>query len=281
MRELVYVSERKLRQFSPRRSASGWWERITGLAIKGPFGLGEASVSLANGTSVRHLNLAQVIRYIERAHRPLASYLDEALEPGQWIKFEARLSYKFRRWEDGYGQSRAMLFFWEPTPHDSPTVTRLLLHGSPAHLVGAADVPETSFSFSHGPAFAEWLATIAEKENETIRKRINNKTVNLPPFIEPAKYAGQTLRDLDLGLPIQRTPGEILQHELKRNEPTERFVDTLASQMAGWMAGYAQVTAVLHLDSKFDTSQLVVASPLFVERHANSSRRCQRTNTAS
>jgi hypothetical protein len=70
-----------------------------------------------------------------------------------------------------------------------------------------------------------------------------------PLFWDPMKYAGQVLRDLDHGLSAQRflwggPPWR------KEEEPTERFIDSLAAQMAVWMAGYARVTLVLNLNSK-------------------------------
>jgi ribosomal protein L17 len=228
------------------------------VGLKAPLGLGEASFSLAEDAPSRDADLASIVKYIDRSASP-KSYLDEDLEPGDWIKFEAWLSYKFRRWSE----QKSILMFWEPK--SSTANTRLLLHGSPNHLIGSSAVPETDFSFSSGQGFAEWLIEVAEGISRG-DERAFKAAAEPSPVLDLAKYAGQVLRDLDRGLPSQRAANDSLELQLKRSETAERFIDRVAERMASYMGGYARVTIVLDLDSKFDKARLVVASPLFVER---------------
>jgi hypothetical protein len=249
--------------------------------VKAPLGLGELSVSVADASAARHPDLDTVIRYINRSSPPPKSYLQDDLEPGEWMTFEALLSYKFRRWgDDPYAQ--AVLLFWEPKfRQEEEEETRLLLHGSPSHLIGSPIVPDTEFSFSYGPVFAEWLIAVSEDTSGNDEHGLVEMARTESPMYDLVKYTGQVLRDLDRGLPAQRNINYAYQshqlkqflksHELSSPETTEHFGDRAASYLASWMGGYARVTTVLNLDPKFDTGRVVVASPLFVEQLKKSS----------
>jgi hypothetical protein len=265
MRELVYLSSRKLMEFHSTRSRGSLFKRVAGIGIKAPLGLGEVNVSLTGDASSADPDLAKVVKYIDRSASP-KSYLEEDLKSGDWVKFEAWLSYKFRRW-DGQNEQREILLFWEPQP--STADTRLLLHGSPNHLIGLRAVPETDFSFSYGQGFAEWLIWVSEGISRGDERAFSAAT-DASPYLDLPKYAGQVLRDLDRGLPVQRAGNSSHELQLRKSEASERFIDQVAAKMASYMGGYARVTAVFDLNSKFDKGRLVVASPLFVERRQRS-----------
>lgn len=249
------------------------------------MGLGEINLEPPSENQAAGRDLERAIRSIRRLNPH--PHIDEGIEPGQWISFDARLSYKFRTWRryrdepgilDSLGASSLIerqddtaapsfeaLFFWEPEPLP-PGAVRLLLHGSPRHLLGNSVVPEASFNFSSGPDFAAWLAA-ADDLNRARGPRADALANIGQPFDRLTKCAGQLIRDLDRGLPDQRREDGRRSGGLRRDEePAERVIDLLAAKMAGRMTGYARVTIVFNLESKFDNGRLVVASPLFVER---------------
>ncbi|WP_425271067.1 SAVMC3_10250 family protein [Micromonospora noduli] len=279
MRDFVYVSTRKVSQIQFGNERRRWWSRISSLGFKAPLGLGELTFSLADGAEASRPKLAEAIKLVERANRPITSYQNESLESGQWVSFDARLSFKCRTWRDRNDQARAALLFWQPAPLESGTTTRILLHGSPAHLVGAAAAPDREFGFSYGPNFAEWLSRVSEgiaRDDDSYTR--NDQGDVRRDHADVEKYAGQVLRDLDGGPPTQRAGNDSHALQLKRSEAADRFIDQLAVRMAQKMVGLAQVTTVLELDTRFDQGRLVIASPLYVER-ANQGQQSRRRST--
>jgi hypothetical protein len=120
MRELIYLSDRKLSQFRQERR-HGFRVREIGVP-----GVGQVGVE-PNADS----HLDDVIDYLSGTAR---WYQDEGLAFGDWIQFEATLSYTVFAGED----FQPALFFVEA---EGPG--RLILHGSPQHLVGSTSPPVT------------------------------------------------------------------------------------------------------------------------------------------
>jgi len=118
MRELVYLSERKLSQFllDPDR----WWNSITGISAT-PIG----GIQLKNNQTNLSNKLNAIIKHLKAAKR----FDDPTVKVGDWIIFLAALRpFLFS------GETETPVVFVEPPGHDRKA--RLLLHGSERHLVG-------------------------------------------------------------------------------------------------------------------------------------------------
>jgi hypothetical protein len=146
MRELVYLSERKLRSFQRDKPKTGLLRRFKEAEAKGPFGIG-AKLALSEDTSRRHPDLARVIRHIDESSRSARWFEEDALKPGDWVHFEARMNYRVI---EIAARSRRLdpvsaLLFWD-APDDRNLSTRLLLHGAAEHLEreSAAEPPTRS-----------------------------------------------------------------------------------------------------------------------------------------
>jgi hypothetical protein len=107
MRELVYLSKRKLATFHP-----------------------ELPAARADPPS-----LDDVLAYLTETPGKLRWYAEDGLRPGQWIQFEALLSWEVMDLED----ARPVVFFAEP---DVTATPRLVLHGSPRHLLEEPEAPQ-------------------------------------------------------------------------------------------------------------------------------------------
>lgn len=132
VRELVYLSKRKLRQFD-----LGWWRDLRArvkATIKPP------GIELTVETDVRRSDLAAldaVIAALERSDRAPV-WFTEDVQPGQWVRFEAPMSYTT------IGTAIVFLDVDEQSPaYPSGGQVRLMLHGSAVHLAGS-DPPRTS-----------------------------------------------------------------------------------------------------------------------------------------
>lgn len=192
MRELIYLSERKLTQFrengSPRRR---WKRRVSELGATAPLGLGELQFTLADGPQ-RHPNLERVLRHLESLTPKPAEYFEASPDAGQWVKFKTRMNYQLVRpttdgWSDEgehieHPAGPAAVVFWEPHSRLEPWSSakpRLVLHGSPEHLLGlAATTPEPtdlSVSRSYPPGFMDLLYTATGPA--TVRIRVGHSVI--------------------------------------------------------------------------------------------------------
>lgn len=90
MRELVYLSERKLRQFQDERPP-GWFRRIKEVGFKAPFGVGEAKVPLTDESASPVPSLDRVLRKLEKSDRVPEWFEDEEISTGDWVTFETGL----------------------------------------------------------------------------------------------------------------------------------------------------------------------------------------------
>jgi hypothetical protein len=143
MREMLYVSRRKLLQFQEVYSRPVWWRRVTKFGLKAPLSLGEVSLELNGPGGPRIPSLDSVIQQISLN---AAWYQDQsALDPGQWVQFEARMNYATTSLKDGQIEpgDDGPLVFWEPEDRDlrrdGKRSIRLLLHATADGLVGAHD----------------------------------------------------------------------------------------------------------------------------------------------
>jgi hypothetical protein len=140
MRELVYLSERKLSEFRPE-SRRGFRVRELGVPGFGQVGIEQQGDSHLDDV-IDHLG--GIARWFE----------EDGLSPGEWVQFEATMSYLVLE----PPRASAVLLF-----ADEPGGRRLLLHGSPDHLVGTP--PGTRLpapSVSLGPVLSRTLAAYVD-----------------------------------------------------------------------------------------------------------------------
>ncbi|MCX4489870.1 SAVMC3_10250 family protein [Streptomyces anulatus] len=245
MRELIYLSERKLAQFhetgSPRRR---WRRRVSELGATAPLGLGELQFTLTDAPQGRP-NLERVLRHIESLTPKPAEYSEVSPDAGRWVKFKTRMNYQLVRpttdgWNDNgelveHPVGPAAVVFWEPDSRLDPSASakpQLVLHGSPEHLLGLAgtapDPEGLSVSRTYPPGFMDLLYGDRPRNGEN--------------------------------------PGTALSHLLRQLDG--RF----PPHAAGLFAGYARVTFGLEMPfsigGRSAVSRVVVASPLYVEHAA-------------
>ena len=138
MRELLYLSEDKLRAFQPER---GRRFRVREIGVPG---VGQVGV---DPPADAHLDA--VVEHLSGIAR---WYAEDGLVAGDWVQFETAL---------GYTVFEPLLLFAEP-----PGDRRLVLHGSPHHLFGGGTAPEgPATGLSHRPALRAVLARFASHEH--------------------------------------------------------------------------------------------------------------------
>lgn len=93
MRELIYLSERKLSQFVDD-GKDGRRRRVNQIGATAPMGLGGLQVGLSESTRSDHPRLAAVVRHLEKGTPAPTSFTDESLRPGQWVRFTADMNYQ-------------------------------------------------------------------------------------------------------------------------------------------------------------------------------------------
>lgn len=230
MRELIYLSDRKLNQFVD--DGKGGRRRLTQIGATAPMGLGGLQVGLSEQTSGEHPRLVEVVRHLEKTAAP-RPFTDEDVRPGEWVRFRADMIYRifhdpeeFRGLGSGTPGPPALLF-WDPQPPDGEWPTRLLLHGSPEHLVGtrAGETPSApshhTDAMSSPMGLVDFLIGLSQQS-----------------FSQTLSF---TLSDLDRRFPIE---------------------------VAARVTGFARVTANVKVEGPFGIGtgpRVVVASPLFVE----------------
>jgi hypothetical protein len=253
MRELVYLSDRKLRQFLPDPVPR--WRRLGHIRaeVKAPLGSVSIEPTLPNDVAAQRAHLEKVIANVEQNAQWFES---DALHPGEWIFLEEQLNYRTFR---APGEIEVVLFL--NLNRNNPGQTRLLLHGSPEHLSGPAPRGyslETNYgSASDRPIFTDLVGV-------------------LPDLI----------KDLDSGIDLQALHSDGPYHEARKRsvwgpytledqikEIVKAFDKSNHSVTAAWLSGYARVTAVFDPElyrNPFDAGHnyvkaVVVASPLYLE----------------
>jgi hypothetical protein len=225
MRELIYLSTVKLRQFLPDRPPSRW-AKVKEVETQVPGG-GFRVVFPEDGESPEASLNCVLHHMLIDSDAPPRWYQEDGLQPGQWVQFEARMNYEIVAGDPAGSDTGGVLVFWEVSDQDADEgeegTQRLLLHGSPKHLLSAEGGAETEpyRRVSEAPAFLRRLAAVGKNEKKSSHR----------PAVALVTYL---LSELD-GFP---------------------------AETAFWVSGHARVTAVVSSDND---SRVVVASPLYVE----------------
>ncbi|MGM9337579.1 SAVMC3_10250 family protein [Streptomyces murinus] len=246
VREIVYLSESKLRQFvpAPRRVP-----RTGALRVTTPLGGIDMDAPAANAEQGQLRHLHDVSKHVELM---AGWYAQPDLRPGQWVQFEAPL-----RCVTLGGAHQDLVLFVDPagrgrTGSVADEDCRLLMHGSVRHLRGW-----TPMSVD-GPAL-----------------EVENSASSLgTAFVTRAGQVVEALTRHRDPLPLEQTPSreavrlhrQGVQELLDALDDEDDSIDTSAM-----MTGYARVTGLL--SSAGATSRCVVASPLVVEYAATDSLR--------
>ncbi|NUT52421.1 MAG: hypothetical protein HOV94_34785 [Saccharothrix sp.] len=164
MRELIYLSTAKLRQFLPA-GATRRLPRVSEVEAQIPLNLGGVRFSFPAEAAAGLSHLNDVVRYlVEQSDQQLRWYTEAGLEPGRWVQFEARMNYQVLEPDDA---SRAgTLVFWDVS---ATNPVRLLLHGSPRHLMAAAADDRASYHTSSAPQ--GFLSSLGAALAESTRDR--------------------------------------------------------------------------------------------------------------
>ncbi|MFJ8138726.1 SAVMC3_10250 family protein [Streptomyces sp. NPDC096013] len=238
MREIVYLSESKLRQFvpEPRRVP-----RTGALRLTTPLGGIDMDAPTADGEQGQLRHLRDVSKHVELV---ADWYAVPNLRPGQWVQFEAPL-----RCVTLSGAHQDLVLFVDPpggrgTAPAADGGCRLLMHGSARHLRswipisvdGPALEVENSVS-SLGTAFVTRVGQVVQA---------------LTSHRDPSSEEHTS------SLTEVRLHGRGVQELLEALDDEDNDID-----MSAMMTGYARVTGLLPRTGA--TPRCVVASPLVVE----------------
>ncbi|MGW1813925.1 SAVMC3_10250 family protein [Streptomyces sp. NPDC002125] len=248
MRELVYLSDSKLRQFLPERGQRrriGRRLRMFRLDGNTPMGGGGFEVHLdGEGPTTAEDRAHRLASTIDHLETHALWFTDPDTRPGRWIYFEAPLFFFH---VDSRDPDVGTVLFVDAPGVDgyAPEGARLILHGSAKHLL--VPVPRSALAvsgvigslgpFDTGPSISHRLWD-AER----------------PP---PSPTVGE-LADV----PAERAPelSLVSAHSIVAAlSDIHRRRDDLADT-AAWMRGYARVTYVERYESA-----IVYATPLNVE----------------
>ncbi|WP_019066161.1 SAVMC3_10250 family protein [Streptomyces hokutonensis] len=237
MRELVYLSERKLSQLLPGKRRR-WALRIPVEAeFKFP-GLGGVKLGpLRRASGDRAVpDLEAIISKLEASDRAALWYADDDVQPGQWVYFEVPLCYSLVEPGLRFRPFRpvGVLFVdYEPSSESASqgNRVRLLMHGSHWHLRD--------------------------------RRSAESGGRRPPDHLNLSTYSG-----LDRFVESLRRLNHVRQQDTAERGSLHRVMALIFAMeqelepelTAAWMAGYARVTAVLPEYS------VVLATPLYVER---------------
>lgn len=238
MREIVYLSEGKLRQFlpEPRRLP-----RAGALRVTTPFGGVDMDAPATDGQHGQLRHLRQVYKHVELV---ADWYAKKELRPGQWIQFELPL-----RCVTLSGAHEDLVLFLDPVHEGGPDLAstkscRLLMHGSARHLRSWTPMPVD------GPVLE--VGNSASSLGDAFVTRAGQVVKTLTRHRNPG------LADQDASQPADDLHGRGVQELLRALDDEEVIINTSAL-----MTGYARVTGVL--PNTQDNARCVVASPLIVE----------------
>lgn len=246
VRELVYLSERKLRQFQDDAGSGKWFRRITGVTATAPLGLGGLGINLAEQRSAgRPPSLDSVLKQLDRSERAPKWYEDGDIAPGDWVYFEAPMAYAIVERASvalpDAPPEGLLLFLQTSTSDQGAPRVRLLLHGSGEHLIGGGLAPERSFAGSSTTLALHVMARLADGDIGFLPDR----------SMDPEREHASRIRRL---ITYMHEHSSIVS----------------AREASSWMAGCARVTlraAVGDHATDVDANEkwLLIASPLHVE----------------
>lgn len=239
MRELLYLSHRKLRQFDLETSR---WRRL-GARFTGEIKLpGFGGVTVGNnsdGTKSDEPELEAVIAALDNSDRA-ARWFTEDVGPGQWVQFEAPMSYALT---DGGGV--IFLDLDEAAPgYPTGGEVRLLLHGSRRHVV--RDEPAVQVVTDRQ------IDTLTGFSAGNSHRLLSRLLLDLTTADEPL---GQSA-----SMAVARVEHKMPGVYTRLFQELDRQLDL--PHTAAWMAGYARITAV---PPPVNGKKVVVATPLYVE----------------
>ncbi|MFC4955603.1 SAVMC3_10250 family protein [Streptomyces mauvecolor] len=247
MRELIYLSQRKLGQFQEVEKRRRWLARVNQVNAKAPMGMGEIQLSMTDQAALGRPELARVLNHINASRpRPLW-YFEGQPEPGEWVRFDVPLNYCVGkqgpldpRTRSADLMTESMLLFWEPHQLRDHSRPRLLLHGAPEHLIGALP---------------------AERDSARPLWQGSSTAIGMTEFLRSARGGNAPPTSGYLSLAMDR-----LHWYLDRCMPAE---------MASRMSGHAKITFRTTPDwsrsgatpgtSGVTPGTVIVASPLYVE----------------
>ncbi|MFF3653207.1 SAVMC3_10250 family protein [Streptomyces sp. NPDC002181] len=243
MRELIYLSDGKLRQFV---APAGRVPRAGALRLTTPVGGIDVDAPAADDERNRLRRLDRVDRHLLESAR---WFTEPGLRPGQWVQFEAPLLCVTLS-----GPHRNLVLFvdaaagQEPAP-EGEAGCRLLMHGSSHHLLGhapvLADGPPLEEVEAGGDSYGSIFLTRVGRAVEALAAA--NPSAGGPAPAEGA--VGPVGREGVLAL-------------LRAVDHSPALEGT-----AVWCRGLARVTVLL--DAGPGGPRCVVASPLTVEAAAD------------
>jgi hypothetical protein len=269
MRELVYASDRKRRQFTKTPPRHGWLRR---LGLEGEFsipGVGKAKATKpATQEAAPPPSLDEVIEFINNGERPVRWYSDPEVRAGEWVHFEADINYQVL---SDAGLETAVLFV-NSTPimqHEGNNSVRLLLHGSSEHLLERSrpkvqlslnsNLPQTCL-IGRDPCSSDtyWVYEMAGRMY-SFDSTLEGQLSCIGRALKKAEDSILTPQHVTLTLPSPSVRSGIC-----------LLIDVLDGilipETAALMAGLARVTATFSSDDPSrQWQELVVASPLYVE----------------
>lgn len=258
MRELVYLSDAKLKQFLP--ALRSLWPRPK-FSVKAPFGAVEVDLTPSE-QKARLQQLDQVVDHIGRTAR---WFTDPALEPGQWAFFESPLSYL----KVGHYFLPDLVLFAAPNRALScdPSGARvhLLLHGSSRHLLGGTS------SQLYTPANSAALDFLAHISN--LLDVLDVNSFSLPPAEDgqiPSRRrrrAAKRVQD-EAAQREDRSFADVSYNRTAARDLLQAIEVKMGTDTAAWMSGYARISANLaeQVPAGRNPVRYLVASPLYVER---------------
>jgi hypothetical protein len=234
VREFIYLSDRKLRQFLPDPIPK--WRRLGKLRARVNAPIGSISVESfrPDAQSAKATHLEKVVHQVEQTAQWFTA---DDVRPGEWIFFEERFNY----WVFQPSHGSAIVLFLNLGDGESRLV-RLLLHGSPEHLLGGTPVQDRLRFAAAGPSPSDgsWLRDMLPVLRKVIRGLDSDPK---KPGFDEARSLGWDMEDIVHALDQSNSPATAM-----------------------WLAGYGRVTArVKSSSTKNSGVTFVTASPLYVE----------------
>ncbi len=243
MREFVYLSNNKLRQFIPE-PRKRWWPAVGKVALSLP----PASVEFEPVRPGTAHSLWRRLSAVEAQVEIAAKWYEHpSVAAGEWITFDLPLMYALH--------DPLVLFVDTLNPKDVRQ-TRLLLHGSASSMR-----PELWEDATQGND------VLPRGVSETSFVHVLEATFQSLNFVaDPLRYAAEQ----------QPGSGDRLRRSVARTITS--LDNALSTASAGWMRGFARVSASFPAEHPDETAselasgipsvpgRVVVASPLYVER---------------